>query len=457
MTSKSIGKSNRETNHKSNGKSKNGKKFDVIIIGAGVIGAAVALGLSRNGYKTLNLDALPAAGYGSTSNSSGIIRPFYSAVESCALAHEARHRWLNWPQYLQSPDERGYAKYVECGMLMLLADGDLKTFQGSLDAMKEVGVAVENFSVDELHKKFSAFDLASFGPPKSPDDPQFGVANKAPLTGGIFIPEAGYVSDPQLAAHNLQRAAEALGARFKFNTKIISINRSAERVSGVTTHTGETISANIVVNVAGPHSSKINAMAGITHDMCVPTQPMRHEVAHVPCPANLSADQYSCVVGDGDAGVYMRPDIGGHILIGSLDPPCDAGDYTDADHYNTELSEQWTRQVWRAAQRIPALCIPNTAQGVVGLYDATPDWVPIYDKSSLPGFYMAVGTSGNQFKNSPIIGDLLARLITACEDGQAHDKDPVVFHLPVLNRSINLGFFSRRRVPHSKTSGTVLA
>ena len=41
---------------------------DVIIIGAGVIGCAIALGLSRRGFKTLNLDVLPVAGYGSTSH-----------------------------------------------------------------------------------------------------------------------------------------------------------------------------------------------------------------------------------------------------------------------------------------------------------------------------------------------------------------------------------------------------
>jgi sarcosine oxidase subunit beta len=438
-------------------KSNSDHKFDVIIIGAGVIGASVALGLSRNGYRTLNLDALPAAGYGSTSNSSGIIRPFYSATESCALAHEARHRWLKWPEYLQSPDDSGYAKYVECGKLMLLAEGDLKLFQRSLDAMTEVGVAFENLTVDELRNKFPAFDLASFGPPKSPDDPQFGVANKMPLTGGIFIPEAGYVSDPQLAAHNLQRAAEALGAQFKFNTRITAIDQSANRVTGVTTHSGEMIAANIVVNVAGPHSSKINEMARVTNDMCIPTRPMRHEVAHVPCPANSLPDHHKCVIGDSDAGVYTRPETGGNMLIGSLDPPCDAKDYVDADNYSIELSEQWTHQVWRAAQRMPELSIPNIAKGVVGLYDATPDWTPIYDKSSLPGFYMAVGTSGNQFKNAPVIGDLMASLITACENGQQHDDDPVMFHLPTVNRSINLGVFSRNRAPNTKTSGTVLA
>ncbi len=431
--------------------------MDVIIIGAGVIGSSLALGLSRKGFKTLNIDALPAAGFGSTSNSSGIVRPFYSALESCALAHEARSRWLDWPAFLASPDERGYARYDECGMLMLLAEGDKKLFQNSLNAMQEVGVAFEYLSADELVQKFPAFELASFGPPKPPDDPAFGVANETPLTGGIFIADAGYVGDPQLAAHNLQRAAEERGATFRFNTKIVTINRSGGRVAGVTTDSGEVIAAPVVVNAAGPHSSVINRLAGVMDDMRVLTRPMRHEVAHVPAPAGSMQDHYRCVVGDGDAGVYLRPDIGDNLLIGSLDPPCDGHEYVDADDYNTELTEQWTRQVWRAAQRLPALAIPNRAQGLVGLYDATPDWIPIYDKSSLPGFYMAIGSSGNQFKNAPVIGDMMARLISACETGQNHDDDPVTFHLATLNRTIDLGFFSRHRELHSKTSGTVLA
>lgn len=431
--------------------------WDVIIIGAGVIGSSIALGLSKNGFKTLNIDVLPAAGYGSTSNSSGIIRPFYSAVESCALAHEARSRWLCWPEFLDILDERGYAKYNECGMLMLMAEGDKTLFKNSFEAMETVGVSFGHLSEDALQNQFSAFDLASYGPPKPLQDISFGVANDACIKEGVFISDAGYVGDPQLAAHNLQQAAEALGAQFRFNTEVTSVDCAGSRVTGVTTGTGERIEATIVVNVAGPHSAVINTMAGIAGEMQVPTRPMRHEVAHVPAPASFVSDHRNCVVGDGDTGVYMRPDTGNNILIGSLDPSCDKKDYVEVDDYNNALTEQWTRQVWRAAQRIPTLCIPNTAQGLVGLYDATPDWIPVYDKTSLPGYYMAVGTSGNQFKNAPIIGDLMARLISACENGQDHDSDPVNFHLPALNRTINLGFFSRLRSLHSKTSGTVLA
>ena len=63
-------------------------EYDVIIIGAGVIGACTALELSRQGYRTLNIDKGPAAGYGSTSASCAIIRPYYSSLETCAIAYE---------------------------------------------------------------------------------------------------------------------------------------------------------------------------------------------------------------------------------------------------------------------------------------------------------------------------------------------------------------------------------
>ena len=55
-----------------------GERYDAIIIGAGIIGAATAFELCKRGWKTLNVDFLPAAGYGSTSNSCAIIRVHYS-------------------------------------------------------------------------------------------------------------------------------------------------------------------------------------------------------------------------------------------------------------------------------------------------------------------------------------------------------------------------------------------
>ena len=109
----------------------------------------------------------------------------------------------------------------------------------------------------------------------------------------------------------------------------------------------------------------------------------------------------------------------------------------------------------RLAQRIPDLKIPTKLKGVVELYDVSDDWIPIYDKSSLPGFYMAIGTSGNQFKNAPIVGEMMADLITTCETGHDHDANPVTFHLKNIDRTISMGFYSRKREVNQQSSFSV--
>jgi len=69
------------------------QKVDAIIIGAGVIGTATAFELAKRGYKTLNIDALPSAGYGPTSNSCAIVRAHYSSFDGVAMAFEGfEHR-----------------------------------------------------------------------------------------------------------------------------------------------------------------------------------------------------------------------------------------------------------------------------------------------------------------------------------------------------------------------------
>ena len=99
-------------------------RYDAIIIGAGIIGAAIALGLARKGKKTLNIDSLPAAGYGSTSGSCAIIRPYYSTIETSAIAHESHLYWSNWSEFLQAEDERGHIKYHAVGCLVAKTDNN---------------------------------------------------------------------------------------------------------------------------------------------------------------------------------------------------------------------------------------------------------------------------------------------------------------------------------------------
>jgi len=220
---------------------------------------------------------------------------------------------------------------------------------------------------------------------------------------------------------------------------------------------GTAVEAPVVINVAGPHSYQINRMAGVLDGMNIKTRPLKQEVCHVPAPDGFDYDNLGFIISDGDIGCYSRPEVGNHILIGSEDPECDRLEYiTDPDGYNTDFTEQWTTQVMREAQRIPGLRIPNQPSGVVDLYDASDDWIPIYDKSDLPGFYMAVGTSGNQYKNAPVVGRLMAELIEACESGHDHDHDPVSFAMHYTGRTCDIGFYSRLREINPDSSFSVI-
>ena len=73
------------------------------------------------------------------------------------------------------------------------------------------------------------------------------------------------------------------------------------------------------------------------------------------------------------------------------------------------------------------------------------DWIPIYDRTDLDGFYVAIGTSGNQFKNAPVAGAAMAELIVRVEDGHDHESDPVKVPGRYTDTELDLGFFSRNR------------
>ncbi len=227
------------------------------------------------------------------------------------------------------------------------------------------------------------------------------------------------------------------------------------RVKGVTLDDGTAVDAPVVVNVAGPHADKVNQMAGATDDMNIRTHALKQEVTHVPMPVE-GWEEHGIVTSDSDIACYTRPETGNHLLIGSEDPPCDPREFVDPDDWDDNFTEQWRIQALRVAQRIPDLGIPSRMKGAVALYDSSDDWIPIYDKSCVPGFYMACGTSGNQFKNAPVAGAMMADLIEKVEGGHDHDRDPVQFHMKHTDRSIDVGFYSRRREINPNSSFSVL-
>ena len=430
---------------------------DAIIVGAGVIGSAVAFELAKRGYKTLNIDKLPTSGYGSTSNSCAIVRAHYSTWDGVAMAYEGFFYWDDWDNYIGVKDERGMIKYMKTGSIMFKLQGEDHSSK-SLKLFKEIGVEHEIWDLGKMKEMIPIYSHDQYDGTTRPDeDDHFWDKTGKKIEGAVYTPGSGYVSDPQLTSHNLQVAAEANGGEFLFNSEITEIKQQNGRVAGVTLKTGEQIDSPIVVNVAGPHSFVINRMADVEKEMNIKTKALRHEVHHVPSPEGYDFEKDGFHTSDGDNSIYFRPETGNTILIGSEDPLCDPKEWiADPDNYNQQVTEsQWKAQVYRCARRIPQLKIPSRTSGVVDLYDVSDDWLPIYDKSALKGFYMAIGSSGNQFKNAPVAGHCMAELIDACEKGQEHDSDPVKVKTVYTGLELNMGFYSRNREINPNSSFSV--
>ena len=141
------------------------ERYDAVIVGAGVIGAAVALELARRGRRTLNLDALPAAGYGSTSASAAIIRVYYSTLDGIRLAWEGYHYWQDWAGHLGLPAGSELARYRETGAVVIKTQGN-RGLAPVCALMQRLGIPYQDWDAARLRRELPYYDLQRFDPPR---------------------------------------------------------------------------------------------------------------------------------------------------------------------------------------------------------------------------------------------------------------------------------------------------
>ncbi len=405
----------------------------------------------------LVVDRNPGPGQGSTSASSAIIRFNYSTLAGVATAWEAHWSWLDWEGFLGGPDEDGsLARFWRTGSLCL--DAPAHDRSKVLRLFDQVGVPYEVLTADEIRQAYPWLDPARHFPPKPVDSDAFWDEPSGEI-GGYVTPDAGFIDDPSFAAHNLATAAERRGVQFLFRATVAGIRQRNGRVSGVELSDGTLVHTPVAVNVSGPSSGHVNDLAGVLGDFAVHTRPLRVETHSVPAPPGFSVEgQPGPLVADIDLGTYFRGTPSGELLVGGAEPECDRLEWLeDPDDYAPSVTRStYEAQVYRVARRLPELGVPGAPRGIAAVYDATDDWIPIYDKTALPGFYVAIGTSGNQFKNAPLVGGYLRAIIDTCESGVDHDETPACFFLPHTGLDVDLSAYSRRRQPSPDSSNTVM-
>jgi len=446
-----------------------------VVIGAGVIGSSIALQLKRLGHDVTVVERNSAAGMGSTSASSAVVRFNYSTFDAVALSWESYFLWKEFKELIDgtnsysskplSNSQEHYAHLEDRGYVML--DVPVLSNDKTMALFDRAGIPYEIWDSNTLKARMVGIDAGRYWPNKPVKSDEFFNEASEEL-GAIFSKHGGYVSDPLRAAQNFAAAAKREGVNFKFRKAVVGIEKKNGRVSGVklsdfdsqskkALDTGdEVINADVVVNVAGPWSTLINQMAGAGSDFTMELKPLRAEVHQISTPKDILPGP---IMGDLDLGTYVRSGPGGITLVGGTEPECDVLEWVEPDKVDevnmTRTVEVFESQTYRFARRFPAAQIPSTPVGVVGVYDVSSDWTPIYDKTDVPGFYVAIGTSGNQFKNAPGAGLIMAHLINQVEKGADHDNQAVVYQCTKSKSAINLGTFSRKRA-RNLTSGTVM-
>lgn len=361
---------------------------DVVVIGAGVVGASAAWRLAERGCRVTVIDRAGGFGEGSTGRATGGYRAQFATEINVRLSLMAREM-LRAFEELTGVDS-GYRPY---GYLLLTrSEAELASLLEAQALQHRLGLveAVE-VTVDDALRLNPALAPGSF-------------------SGGVFCPTDGFIR-PLGILEGYVAIARRLGVEFRFGEEPLELERDATgRINAVRTSCG-VHSCGAVVNAAGAWAARIAALAGIE----LPVWPAKRQVAITEPYAGLPVDMPMTIFA-GD-GFHLRVRDDRVLLVQPMDHESD-------DPFDTTFDPSWLDVVVaRAHERVPCLRDATVDLGAcwAGLYEMSPDKHAILGATEeAPNFYFANGSSGHGVMHSAPLGLLVAEAIV---DGAPHSID----------------------------------
>jgi sarcosine oxidase subunit beta len=354
---------------------------DVVIIGAGAIGASIAYQLGRRGARDVVVLERDTVGAGSTSKAAGGIRvQFATRVEI-----EFSRRGIEF--FKRFEDEMGVpCDFHQEGYLFVVTDEPtLARFRSNVALQRSLGADVRVIAPN---------DARALVPSLNVDD----------ALAAVWGPDDGYAS-PHDVVQAYAAQARARGVRIIEGTPVTGIRLEGGRVAAVETTAGA-IATRLVVNAAGPWAPLVGRMAGLD----LPVDPRRRHI--------FVTDAFDGVrhplplVTDCGSGFYCRSEQGAVLMS--------PGDIGATTAYEAQVD--WSvleSAVEKAVRRIPALEGAQVRHAWAGLRPLTPDGRAILDWApGVDGLFLAVGFCGHGFQHSPAVGEVAASLLL---DGRCAD------------------------------------
>jgi sarcosine oxidase subunit beta len=358
----------------------------VVIIGAGIMGASIAYHLAARGCANIViLEKDETEISGTTARSAAGVRHQFSTEVNVRLSLYSIERLKHF-----SEEIGGHADLHQVGYLFLVNDPvTWEQYLGNVAMQRRLGARVELLTPEEAGR---------FIPQTQTDD----------LVGATYGLDDGFCDAHGVALGYLRRARQ-LGARLLRATAATGFQIEGERVTAVMTNNGP-VSCETVVNTAGSWAGEVAALAGLD----VPVRPYRRNLymtepfPRIPGPIPLTIDVGS--------GFYMRKEHE-NILFGM-------SNYDEPPSHNLMVDWEWLDTVLEAGlARFPILEQAGLAEKLcwAGSYEITPDHMPILGRHpALPNYVDASGFSGHGIMHSPATGLLMAEEIL---DGHAHSID----------------------------------
>ena len=369
------------------------ERAEVVIIGGGVIGCAIAYNLAKSGMKDILLLEKSYLPSGSTGRCGAGVRQQWGTEMNCILSRESVRRFETLNETL---DYNGDIEFKQRGYLMVAhSEKEWNQFQKNLKLQNQLQIPSKSLTPEEA---------AAIVP----------ILNTDGLLGATFCPTDGHCN-PFYVTDAYAQAARRLGATIRTHCQVTSIDVAGDKVKGVHTEQGY-VSTPLVINAAGAFSQEVAAMA----DLDIPVYSERHQilvtepVAPTLDPMVISLSQH----------IYCQQVPHGSFLMGLGDPN---------EIKTTDTGHSW-QFLSNIAQRVTSILPPLGELRVVrqwsGSYNITPDAQPILGQGGPEGFLMAVGFSGHGFMLAPVVGEALAALILG--------EEP-----PVPVSQLDLGRFER--------------
>ncbi|MFK4267616.1 GcvT family protein [Streptomyces milbemycinicus] len=344
----------------------------VVIIGAGVVGAALADELSTRGWTDITVvdqGPLPATG-GSTSHAPGLV---FQTNPSKTMTELARYT----VEKFRSLEVAGQPCFLQVGGL------EIATTPERLAELRRRHGWVTSWGVEA--RLIGPDECVELHP----------LVDRERVLGGLLVPTDG-LAKAVLAVEAQLTAARERGARTLGRHEVLDIREEDGRVSAVVTDHGE-IPADIVVCCAGIWGPKVARMVG----MDLPLTPLAHQLAWtgpVPALAGQAEEAVRPILRHQDADLYYR-DRFDQLGIGYYGhrtmpvSPDDIASVDSAEHMPSVLrfTKDDFADAWSETQALlPATKDAKIEEGINGLFSFTTDGLPLLGESpDVKGFWVA--------------------------------------------------------------------